>query len=358
MKVCFFGLYVMDDMNSLLKKKLELKGIEVVECQEQIRNNFFLIIPTYLKLFLKIRKLDYDIIIIPRWRGGLALPLAKFISKKPILYYSYAMPYDIFIEDRKMFKQNSIMAKLISFWCKLCLKLSNVTILETNVDINYKSNKFKIDKKKLKRIFIGADDTLFPCCLFKAPDTNFTILYFGKFVPLHGLEQVIEAAKILSEHKEIIFKFCGDGQSKNTMMKLVTKYNLKNVKFLGFVKHEVLIKNINHSDVCLGIFGDSIRGTRVITNKVYQILCSQKPLITRNSEATKEIGLTSNKNCILVSGNNPMELADAILNLKNNVNKRREISESGNKLYQEKLSMEKTSAQIIDLLNELIIKNK
>ena len=53
-----------------------------------------------------------------------------------------------------------------------------------------------------------------------------------------------------------------------------------------------------------------------------------------------------------------MELADAILNLKNNVNKRREIAESGNNLYQEKLSIEKTSAQIIDLLNELIIKNK
>jgi len=36
MKVCLFGSYVKDPMNELLKKKLELQNVKVVECNEEI----------------------------------------------------------------------------------------------------------------------------------------------------------------------------------------------------------------------------------------------------------------------------------------------------------------------------------
>jgi len=67
MKVCFFGPYNMEFMNSLLKKKLELQGIEILECQEEVHNNFLKLIPAYVKLFFKHWKLKYDVVIIPRW---------------------------------------------------------------------------------------------------------------------------------------------------------------------------------------------------------------------------------------------------------------------------------------------------
>ena len=104
MKVCLFGPYVMAQMNLVLKKKLEFQGIEIVECKEEIYNRMISIIPVYVKLFFKHRKLDYDIMIIPKWRGALALPLAKIISKKPIVYFAYSSPYDVLVTDRKNFK--------------------------------------------------------------------------------------------------------------------------------------------------------------------------------------------------------------------------------------------------------------
>ena len=40
MKVCLFGSYAQDPMNSLLKKKLQMQGIEIFECNEEISNVF------------------------------------------------------------------------------------------------------------------------------------------------------------------------------------------------------------------------------------------------------------------------------------------------------------------------------
>ena len=45
---------------------------------------------------------------------------------------------------------------------------------------------------------------------------------------------------MLHEKRDIIFKFIGDGQTKETIEKIAEENNLKNVKFLGFVKHKIL----------------------------------------------------------------------------------------------------------------------
>jgi len=353
MKVCLFGSYTMARMNLVLKKKLEFQGIEIVECQEEIHDRMVSIIPAYVKLFFKHRKLDYDIMIIPKWRGALALPLAKIISKKPIVYFAYSSPYDVLVTDRKNFKPNSIKAKFIYFWYRWCLKLSDIVIKESNAEIEYNSKQFGIDKEKFRCQFLSADEKLFPVCTFKEPEEVFTILYFGSFVPFHGTEIIIESAKILSENKDIIFKFCGDDPQKKPVEDLVKKYNLTNVKFLGFVDQETLIDNIKKSDICVGIFSNIDRASRLVTNKVFQILCSQKPLITRDSEAIREIGLVNEKNCILIPANDPRKLADAIILLKNNTELRKNIAESGRSLFRERLSIEKTSKELLEIFNHI-----
>ena len=127
------------------------------------------------------------------------------------------------------------------------------------------------------------------------------------------------------QNKDIIFKFCGDGFEKKSMEDLAKKYNLTNIQFLGFVDHKILVDNIKKSDVCLGFFRNKGRAARCVSNKVYQTLCFQKPLITQDSEAVREVGLVNEKNCILIQPNNPSKLAEAIILLKNNPELRKKI---------------------------------
>jgi len=355
MRVCLFGTYIPGLMISILKKRLELQNIQVLECREDIRKNFFSIASAYVKLALKHKNLDYDIMIIPLWRGAIALPLAKIISRKPILWFANASVYDQLINDRKTFKPSSIQAKFISFFEKINARLSDMIIKESYADIDYFIGKFGGQKKKFRRLYLSADETLFPLCSFKESQKLFNVLYFGKFIPFHGIEIIIEAAKILSQNNEIIFNFCGEGQTKTEMENLAAKYDLKNVNFFGFIPHDSLLRTIKESDVCLGIFGKTGKETRMITNKIYSILCSQKPLVTVDLEVVKEINLKNEKNCILIP-RDPKKLSEAILYLKNNPQKRKEIAEEGRKLFVNKLSIEKTSNDLVDIFKNLLPK--
>ena len=358
MKVCLFGSYAPDPMNEILKKKLELAGIEIVECQEDIHKSIISIVRAYVKLFFKLRRIDYDIIIIPLWRALLTLPLAKIFSRKPIVYYGYMPVYDTVVNDRKLVKPNSLKAKLIYLYEKLSWRFSDMIIKESDAEIDYCVDQFHADRKKFRRLFISADESKFLACPFKEAQDVFTVFLFGTFIPHHGIETVIEAAKILSDKDDIIFKLAGKGQSRIEMEKLAEKYKLKNVEFLGWVEFEVLLENINESDVCLGIFGGTSKASYGVTNKVYQILCSQKPLITMDSKAIHEIHLENGKSCILVPSKDPQKLAEGIIYLKNNAERRREIALTGRKIFLEHLSMEKTSRQLVGYLYELLESHK
>jgi len=110
--------------------------------------------------------------------------------------------------------------------------------------------------------------------------------------------------------------------------------------------------------VCLGIFGNSSKAKNVVTNKVLQILSSQKLLITRDSKAIREINAENEKNCILVPPNDPKKLADAILILKKNPDIHKSIALAGHELFENNFTMDKTGKLLVGHLEELIEKGK
>ena len=74
MKVCFFGSYVKDSYDipsgnggELLKKILHTQNVEVIECHQPVKKISSLL-SSYIKLWIKHKKLDYDVMLIP-WRG-------------------------------------------------------------------------------------------------------------------------------------------------------------------------------------------------------------------------------------------------------------------------------------------------
>jgi len=357
MKVCFFGSYVKDSFGIpsgnggiLLKKILEIQNIKVVECHEPIESIHSLI-PVYFKLFFKHRKLEYDIMMIP-WRGILTLPLAKLIHKKPIIYFPAFSIYDTLVNDRKQVKKESLKAKFVHLADKLGCKWSDKIILESIEEINYFIQEFNLQKEKFHRLPLPADESIFIQQTVKESQKDFNVLFFGSFIPLHGLETIVESAILLKKHKEISFIVCGDGQTKPQIKKIIEENNLNNVH-LGIVSKEELMKNLEDSDVCLGIFGSTLKAKKVLTNKVSQILASKKPLITMKSPATEESHLKSQDNCILIPPSCPEKLAEAILFLKNNPEESKQIAINGHQTYEKYLSMNVVGNRLVEIINDL-----
>jgi glycosyltransferase involved in cell wall biosynthesis len=115
-----------------------------------------------------------------------------------------------------------------------------------------------------------------------------SVLFYGQFIPLHGIGTIIKAAQLL-EHEYIQWMIIGKGQEESRVRELVALHPLEHLNWIPWVPYRELADWIDHADVCLGIFGDSNKASRVIPNKVFQIIAMGKPLITRDSPAIREL---------------------------------------------------------------------
>lgn len=346
LRVCIFGSYLQTTNGiasgtggELIKRMLLSQNIKVVECHEDINGlgSFF---STNIKLFFKFFKTkNFEVMIIP-FHGIFTLPLAKLICRKPIIYLPAFSYYDTLVNDRKKLSKKSIKAKFIHWIDGLACKITNLTILESTAEIDYFVDEFSLPRKKFRQLYLTADTKIFKPLPIKKRDSVFKVLFFGTFIPLHGVDTIIESALLLKEHKDILFTFCGDGQMKPQIELFAKKSKLSNVQFLGFVTIDTLLENLKDSDICLGIFGDSIKAKKSMTNKVYQVLISQKPLITMESPSVLEAHLIDKDNCIIIPPADPKKLSEAILYLKQNQEICEKIAVKGKETYDKYLSTE------------------
>lgn len=354
MKVCFFGSYSDSDFNLLLKQILKNQGVEVIECRAEIKG-ISSFVKSYFKLLFKHRKVIYDIMIIP-WRAVITLPLAKIITRKPIVYFPFVSIFQTLVEDRKSIKERSLTAKFLHFVDKTACKISNMVILDTNKNIDYFCEEFNLNKNKFRRLLITSDETIFRPLPIKQRNEIFNVSFIGTYIPLHGINVIVEAAKILSNKKDIVFTLVGNGQTRPQIEKMVKVHRLKNVKFVDMVKLEMLPKFLEEADLCLGIFSGSKKAKSVIPFKVLFTLGSQKPLITADTPSMREAGLENMKNCILVKPECSLELSKAILSLKENPKLLELIAKEGYENYKRKLSMEKAGKTLLKYLDEVVVK--
>jgi len=174
---------------------------------------------------------------------------------------------------------------------------------------------------------VGSDETIFHIRQNSNPTTDFNVLFFGKYIPLHGIDIIMNAAKIL-EPEKIYFTIIGYGQLSKEVSALNRTLKLKNVQFIDWVPYKILPDYIEKADVGLGIFGNTTKANNVIPNKVFNILSMSKPLITGNSPAI-EFFRSDKKEAILCKMGNSNSIVEAILMLKNNPDLKNSIAKNG-----------------------------
>ena len=122
-----------------------------------------------------------------------------------------------------------------------------------------------------------------------------------------------------------------------------------NINWIDWVKYEELPKYINGADVCLGIFGDTEKATRVIPNKAFQIIASGKPLITGDSPAAREL-FRNKETAVLCKMASAEAVADAILLLKQDNCLRDKIAQAGHILFKDTCNTKAIGKELSGLL--------
>lgn len=352
MKILFFGFYDTNDpvnnRTRLLLSGLKDLGVMVDECV--VAGGGIRQWPQLVRKYGKIEK-NYDIIFLAHGGVQLAAPLAKILSRKKIVVDPIVSLYDTMVYDRKKCRRLSLKGVYYYILDWLMVKLADIIILDTDENIKYFAKTFGGKRSKFRRLFIGSENL--PCLHEKVRGDNFMVHFHGYFIPLHGIEYIIRAAKIL-ENENIVFRIIGRGQTYKQSRKLADDLGLSNVTFIDPVPRNDIQKYICGSSIVLGVFGDTDKALRVIPNKVYDALASGRALITADTPAAREL-LEGEKNCLLCLVASPEDLAGKILELKNNHELREKISKGGRELFDQKLTPKNISLEFKKILQDVAI---
>ncbi len=367
MKVCYFGTYERDyPRNKVTIDALRQAGVDVVECHlplwELTRHKTgrflspksLLILAVklcmgYLKLIRSyVRQAGVARIVMVGYIGQLDLLLARLIStlgrRRYLMFNPLVSLYDTLIDDRGLFRPGSLAANFLFALDRWSFRLSDRIILDTDAHIDYISAKFRIDRSKFDRIFVGADEEAFPLGTASQQKSPFVVLFVGKFIPLHGIPHIIAAASLL-EREDIRFEIVGSGQLHGQIMDLCSRLKVSNISFTDWIPYHRLAEKMAEAHVCLGIFGEGGKARRVIPNKVFMSLAVGLPVITGDSPASREL-LIHGQSAMLVPMAHPEALAEAIKLLKENQALRDQIAAGGRQVFQRHCSAKALGQQL------------
>lgn len=337
MTVCFFGNYIRDYPRVVVMRKgLQKNGVKVLECHTRKRG--FL---KYWDLYRQHQKLNsqYDALLVAM--GGQTLVwFAKLLTSQKLVFDAFVSLYLTNVEDRRLCTPGSLKASYYAFWDRISCQQADLVLLDTNAQIDYFVQNYRLPKEKFVRILVGADDEIFFPQVHKSvpKKDEFIVHWHGHIVPFHGLQTILEAAQRLLGEPAIKFEIITRFTSKYEPLKeLAGKLGLTNVVFLPETDYQGLAEAINDADVGLGVFGDNQKAKTVIPNKLYETIACEKPLITGRQKVVGEL-FSEQKNVMLCNPEDSADLAEKILWAKNHLSESQGIARAGYLLFRNQLT--------------------
>jgi len=240
-----------------------------------------------------------DLAAARRWCGRRGVPL---------VFDPLISAYDKQVWERFKLREASPAARKLLVWERGLFALADLVIADTPCHAAFFRETLGVPEEKLRVVYVGADETFFRPAPARAPSSPMDVLFYGSFIPLHGAQTIIEAAR-LDPGLPVRWSLLGDGPARPACQKAAE--GLTNVFFEDRIPYAQLPARIHRADILLGVFGTTRKAGRVIPNKVFQALASGRPVITRTSEAYPAVVRESEALSFVAPGD-PQALADAV----------------------------------------------
>jgi glycosyltransferase involved in cell wall biosynthesis len=262
---------------------------------------------------------------------------------------------DTLVEDRELVSPGSPASSAIAWLDRRALKLADLVMVDTEENADYITSRFGIDRAQIIVFPVGVD-----CHIFHPagqPEHGarewLDVLFYGKFIPLHGVETIVRAAHIVErEHPGVRFELIGRGQDYKAARRLAASLGTQSIKWTDWLPYEALGARLREADVALGVFSAGTKAARVIPNKVHQALACGVPLVTRRSPAIERL-LQDGESAFLVPPDDPEALARALLRLAVDRDLRLRTGARGREVWQEFASEECLSAKAREALERV-----
>jgi len=116
--------------------------------------------------------------------------------------------------------------------------------------------------------------------LSQLPQNKFIIGYTGTIGVANAIDDLIEAAKILSSNPQLHFVLVGSGKEKENLIKKVQSLNLHNITFIDAIPKKQIQSMLEQFDICyIGWQKNSLYRFGIAPNKLPEYLYAGKPII-------------------------------------------------------------------------------
>ena len=251
---------------------------------------------------------------------------AKF-KKKGLLYQS-----QIFLEG-KTYKNCDIAFVTNESYKKIAIERGkmnpkNVFVLRSGPKLErLKIQKPKNEIKRGKRYMVG---------------------YLGVIGQQEGIEYLLEAAKYIRESKgrnDIFYGIVGGGPHLEALKQKCKEMKIDDIfEFTGRVSDQVLLDYLNTADVCVNPDEYNEMNDKSTMNKILEYMALGKPIVQFDLTEGK---YSAQKASLYAKPNDSKDLAEKIIFLLDNEEKRVEMGQYGMKRIKNELSWEHTSKELL-----------
>jgi glycosyltransferase involved in cell wall biosynthesis len=356
LRICYFGVYdPLFSRNKTYQQALRAQGITVVECHDRSRG---------LKKFWRLAKQhwrlrhSYDAMIVG-YTSYIAVPFARLISRKPIIFDALCTFYETQIISRNAYANVPFRLGRLYVWLvdQLAFRCADVLLVETEMQKRYFMQSYRVPERKIRVVRMNADETIFFRDGSNPKRPRFTAVFRGKYTLEAGIEHVIDAARILKDELiSFLILSSGPGDRPQKLVKLRDELGVSPdsceiiTRYLADDEMRTLMSSCHAS---LGQFEDNERLDRTIPHKCYESMAMGLPFITAYSPAVAEL-LLPDKGALYVKRADSQGIADAVKRLADNPALARTLADTAYTVYQENCSLAVIGTLLVHIINETI----
>lgn len=245
--------------------------------------------------------------------------------------------WDSAFADRQMGVGPEGFGSLVKRFESWCLRAADAVLVDTVENAQFFEREFTLEAARVHVVplAVNVEKLLELQPAARMPDAPLRVLYVGTFVPLHGVQVIVDAMRRLSKNDGVELRIIGDGQDAHLLEAALREGIDCPVEWIRvWQSRDDLVAHYAWADVCLGIFGASGKANRVLPFKIYAALAAGRVVVTQ-----REMGSpTSERPPTVVCEASGQDLADALICLKKRSSVVSQFAQHGREYYARSLS--------------------
>ena len=326
---CLFGTYDREhSANRLLRDALVRAGWRVVECHEPLweetreKGRRYFGPASLARLGIRWARAARRLVrrfhalggppplVVVGFGGQLDVLLARRACRPraALVFAPLVTLAETLVDDRALFAAEGLPARALARLDRATLRAADVVLADTAAHADDLVAR-GAPRERVAVWHLGVEPEFVAARPARANGRR--VLFYGRYLPLHGVDTIVGAAARLGARAE--FVLIGRGPERARVEQLAHGTAARLV-FRDDVPLATLPDELAAAAVALGVFGAGRKASLVVPNKVYQAAAAGRPLVTRDGPALREV-LTPDEHCLACPPGDADALATTVARL-------------------------------------------